>query len=406
MTDKELKEYIRKHRVYIYRDDIRVYPYGDPDNDWIKLDTYRGLVKAAYYLSNDQVIGYVSISLEGNPRLRDKTSREGLLEQGTAYEDLRILTLSALNFLHGEFQMAKLEPRKKPKRRKARSSKLYLQTEKVKKRIENLDKYLKEVKDYKGKELLTKLIKDYYKERNIYRRQIELVEDLAGVGIAVDATSHDSMITIGRARENINEIHYMIHSKSPDLDKLRDKINTLRGQITFINNLLIGTQPLFRSARRKKEKIKISDIVRTVIYYYNLPIEKINVQVDIKEVGPPFVITSSEGVMLQVFINLMDNSIYWLKVNKTKKPRITVLIDGNKGYVIFADNGPGVEKKHVDYIFEPFFSTKGIQGRGLGLYVARQLTDKYEYDLYYVAKKSEQILSGANFRIDFFEQEE
>lgn len=50
-------------------------------------------------------------------------------------------------------------------------------------------------------------------------------------------------------------------------------------------------------------------------------------------------------------------------------------------------------------------SYKGIHGRGLGLYIARQLTDKYEYDLYYVTRGSKKLLPGANFRIDFIEQE-
>lgn len=405
INDKELRQYIRDHRTYIYRDDIRIYPYGDADNDWIKLDIYRGLAKAGYYLSNDQLIGYVNISSKGNPNLRDKTSREGLLEQGTAYDDLRFLTLSALNFLHTEFQKAKLKPEKKAKYRKMRTSKLYLQTEKVGKRIDSLNKHLDETKDQGGKKLLNKLTEDYYKERNIFHRQIEIVEDLAGVGIAVDATSHDLMVVMNRAVEKINEVQAMVHSKNLDREKLTDKTDALQDQIMFMRSLLVGVQPLFRSSRRKNKELRMFDIVKTVKRYYETPLNKINVKVDIKEIGAPLILTSSEGVLLQLFINLMDNSIYWLKVSKTKEPKIEVLIDGDKGYVLFADNGPGVRKEDIDYIFEPFFSTKGIQGRGLGLYIARQLTDRYEYDLYYFEKKSEQILPGANFRIDFFEQE-
>lgn len=404
MTDKELKEYIRAHRLYIYRDDIRVYPYGDRDNDWMKLDIYRGLVRASYYFSNDQLIGYVDISSERNPKLRDKTNREGLLEQGTAYEDLRFLTLSALNYLHAEYQRAKLAATKKAKRLRERKSELYLQTEKVEKNIGNLDRHLKKVKDDKGKKLIATLTDEYLKERNIYRRQIEIVEDLAGVGIAVDATSHDLMLMMNRANERIKEIQTMIGSEEVDLERLSDKADALGGLIASIAANLSGIQPLFRSARRRRKELRISDIVKTVMRYYETPIKKARVQVEIKEVGPPLTITSSEGILLQLFINLMDNSVYWLRVSDVTRPKIEVVIDGEKGSVIFADNGPGVEEKYVDYIFEPFFSTKGLQSRGLGLYIARQLTDKYDYDLYYLNKKPEQILPGANFRIDFIEQ--
>ena len=404
IDDSKLRRYIREHRTYIYRDGIRVYPYGDSDNDWIKLDMYRGVIRAAAYLSNDQLIGYISISSEKNPRLKDKTNREGLLEQGTAYEDLRLLTLSALNFLHNEYQRFKLKPQ--PKHRKTRTSALYLQTEKVQKELDGLKKHLDEAQDQEGIRNLTKLTEDYYQERDIYRRQIEIVEDLAGVGIAVDATSHDLMLVMNRVVERTNEIYAEVYSEDVDIEKLRDKTEAVQGQLMFMKSLLTGIQPLFRSSRRRNKELAISNIIKTVQRYYETPLRELAAKVDIEEIGVPLIVTASEGVLLQLFINLMDNSVYWLKLSKTQEPRIEILIDGDHGYVIFADNGPGVEEKYIDFLFEPFFSRKGIQGRGLGLYIARQLTDRYEYDLYYLEEKNNWILPGANFKIDFSEQEE
>jgi signal transduction histidine kinase len=173
-----------------------------------------------------------------------------------------------------------------------------------------------------------------------------------------------------------------------------------------MKTLMVGIQPLFRSSRRRNKELFISDIVKTVQRYYEIPLKENKIEVLIKEIGSPLSIKSSEGVLLQLFINLMDNAIYWLRVSDTTKPTIEVLIDGDHGSTIFADNGPGIEKKYVNYIFEPFFSRKGIQGRGLGLYIARQLADRYEYDLYYLEEEGKGILPGANFKIDFLEQEE
>jgi signal transduction histidine kinase len=405
ITGNERKRYLRAHRTYIYRDGIRVYPYGDSDNDWLMLDTYRGVTKVGYYLSNDQLIGYIDISTRGNPDLKDKTNREGLLEQGTAYDDLRFLTLSAVNFLHVEFQKLIMKPELKAKHRKARTSNLFLQTEKVGQRIDSFREYLAEKKDEEAAKLLSRLSKDYYKERGIYQRQIELVEDLAGVGIAVDAASHDVMVVMNRAVEKVSELQSMTRSMNLHSNGLKDKVDALHEQIMFMRSLLTGIQPLFRSSRRRDKALKISDVVKAVTRYYETPLTVIKAQVDINEIGPPLIVTSNEGILLQLFINLMDNSVYWLKVSETKEPKIRAQIDGEKRFAIFADNGPGVRKEDIDYIFEPFFSTKGLEGRGLGLYIARQLTDRYGYDLYYMEKSTEQILPGANFRIDFIEQE-
>ena len=60
--DKDERKLIKEHRVYLYRDGIRVYPYGDKDDDWLGTDMTRGLIRASAFLSNDQVVGYVNIS--------------------------------------------------------------------------------------------------------------------------------------------------------------------------------------------------------------------------------------------------------------------------------------------------------------------------------------------------------
>lgn len=400
----DINDFIRSHRIYIYRDDIRVYPYGDADNDWLKLDIFRGITRAGFYFSNDQIIGYVKISSEHNEKLKDKTSREGLLEQGTAYDDLRMLNLSILNFLHVEYQIIIRKSQIMPKNRKQRVDKLYLQTEKVEKGLKTIDNYFRKQKDESGSKYLALLKDNYFTERNIYREQVALVEDLAGVGIAVDATSHDIMIIMERGIETINSISKIARTRNPDIEKLKDKADALQGQINYMNSLLHGIQPIFRSARRKKRELSLINIIKTVKRYYELPISKNSIELEIQEIGPPLKIKSSEGILLQLFINLIDNSIFWLNTNQSEDRKICIIINGDNGSVVFADNGPGVEKRYIDYIFEPFFSTKGMHGRGLGLYIARKLTDKYDYDLYYIEKKTNQVLSGANFRIDFIEQ--
>lgn len=76
------KELVEKHRIYLYRDNARVYPYGEAKNDWLEIDALRGLIRANEFLTNGQTVGFVSISHSENPLLRDKTNREGLIEDG------------------------------------------------------------------------------------------------------------------------------------------------------------------------------------------------------------------------------------------------------------------------------------------------------------------------------------
>ena len=75
--------------INVYRDGFRVLPYGEPRNDWLRLDLRR-VQNPTMRLSNNQIMGYVLISADKNPQLHDQSNREGLIE-GPALDDLREL---------------------------------------------------------------------------------------------------------------------------------------------------------------------------------------------------------------------------------------------------------------------------------------------------------------------------
>jgi hypothetical protein len=98
--------------INIYRDGFRVLPYGESRNDWLRLDLRR-VQNPTMRLSNNQIMGYVLISADQNPQLRDQSNREGLIE-GPALDDLRELVKMAL---------AELEKRRYTIRRQSNTGK-------------------------------------------------------------------------------------------------------------------------------------------------------------------------------------------------------------------------------------------------------------------------------------------
>ena len=63
--------------LYIYRDGIRVLPYGDTDYDWLDIEFRRTKGAAYYYFSHRKMFGFVEINAEHNRGLREKAGREG-----------------------------------------------------------------------------------------------------------------------------------------------------------------------------------------------------------------------------------------------------------------------------------------------------------------------------------------
>ena len=114
-----------------------------------------------------------------------------------------------------------------------------------------------------------------------------------------------------------------------------------------------------------------------------------------------------DAVLYQVFINLFDNALYWLQLIDDNR-KVVITFDGDAQSVIFSDNGYGVLESDQEYIFEAFYSGKGEDGRGMGLYIAKKLLSKNKYTIDLITDKAEKVECGANFRVCFIstDQEE
>lgn len=397
--DKDDKRIIRDHRIYLYRDDIRVYPYGEPDDDWLKIDTYRGTISAGSFLSNDQVVGYVNITQKGNPKLKDKTNREGLIEEGNTTEDFIVIIQSFLAYVrHKPYARYKndLEIRKRQD---------VYKTEQVYKHFEQIKDAVGDNKKLKA--LINNAEKTYEIERRYLVQRAETTEDLAGVGLSVESASHDIMGIIGKVLINLDSlISDLLSNNEINQEILLNELQSLRGGISFVESQLKDVQLLFKSSKQRRKNIRVKEIVEKVERIYRRLLTKENIILEIQTIGSPLVAKTTDAVLLQLLLNLFDNSVFWLQQISQQKKMIKIVLDGNTGKLIFSDNGPGVKDDDAPYIFEPFYSGKGEDGRGLGLYIARQLLERNDYSIDLAELSSEKVLTGANFVVCFLSEEQ
>jgi PAS domain S-box-containing protein len=101
-----------------------------------------------------------------------------------------------------------------------------------------------------------------------------------------------------------------------------------------------------------------------------------------KEWSGDLIVSAVPGELRQVFSNLLSNALDSLPPEghlriRAKEQRSEGSPDGQSIRVIFADNGCGIAPKLQSRIFDPFFSTKGAFGTGLGLWVTRQIVEKH-----------------------------
>ena len=88
--------------LYIYRDGVRVLPYGNSDVDWLDIEKRRSLKASDWFFSYRRGFGFVAINHEANSALVEKAGREGFREN-LAYRDFRAILINFFKQLAYEF---------------------------------------------------------------------------------------------------------------------------------------------------------------------------------------------------------------------------------------------------------------------------------------------------------------
>jgi len=394
---KDDKNILKEHRIYLYRDGIRVAPYGDPDDDWLQIDMFRGTISAGMFLSNDQVVGFIDITKKGNPKLKDKTNREGLIEEGDATRDFITLIQTLLFYIRQHpYKQYQESTKDRTAHQIHKSNIISSDLDELKQKLSNNPIALAAVNN---------LAKAYNLEKNYFEKRIETTEDLAGVGLSVETATHDIMLMLSKGILGLDDLIKDSISDSINKEDHIDELQKTRGIFSFVEAQLKDIQLLFKSSKQRRRNIRVNEVLNKVIRIYNNSLKKAKIELRVDEIGSPIIAKCTDAVLLQLFINLFDNAIYWLSVINNPSRHIKIILDGNNNQLIFSDNGPGISKDDEPFIFEPFYSAKE-DGRGLGLYIAKQLLERIDYSIWLADIKAEKILSGANFVVSFIKNEE
>ncbi len=88
--------------VYVYRDHIRILPYGNAGVDWLSIETRRNKGAAFYFFSNRRIFGAVSLTRRNNRNLEEKAGREGF-QHNKAYKQFTNILENLLQVLARDF---------------------------------------------------------------------------------------------------------------------------------------------------------------------------------------------------------------------------------------------------------------------------------------------------------------
>jgi signal transduction histidine kinase len=163
--------------------------------------------------------------------------------------------------------------------------------------------------------------------------------------------------------------------------------------IQFMSNTIDDFRNFFKSDK-EEEKFSIKKELDKVCSLSSAQLKTHNIDLEI--LGEDFEVIGYKNQFAQVILNLITNSKDAILEHKIKEGKITILMDKNNKKLYIKDNGGGIKTDNINKIFEPYFSTKGVQGTGIGLYMSKMILRNMQADIY--AKNSE---NGAEFVIEF-----
>lgn len=379
--------------VNIYRDGFRVLPYGEPQDDWLRLDLRR-VQNPTLRLSNNQIYGMVHISADANPKLRDQSNREGL-DDNQALQDLRDIMADVLSRL--ETMRYSARPRAASKSDKPVGG-IFAGFD-LKPLADYVSKQLPG--DEKAKELVQKTEQLFGGQLKELQTVLGRYQRLATLGQLIDHVLHEGRQPIAsinsEAALGLEDVKRADSLGSSFVTRIGGRFSVIRKQGDVLGIAFKRMEPFGGRRRGRPSQLYLEDIIRDAFGVFSDDIARLKIKTTLPRTQTLVRVDPAE--IQEVIINLTQNSVYWLgEVNESRR-EILINVE-RKGPdhvdILFSDSGPGVPAENKELIFDPYFSTKP-EGVGLGLSIVGEIvSDYYEGSLQLLQSGP---LKGANFLI-------
>lgn len=459
----EFSGFIKKQSgIRVFRDGFGIRPYGVDGNDWLKLGAGWTSATSYYGLRPSNTIGYVALSAKNNKYLEETTDREGFVDNPYSYNFFLLMkqvvktsnhTIEVVRREYNKFVKFKSEQKlnissedtgsliNRIRETASESSRLEIQVQETRKNLEHASLQVKELvvevnssplfyspeerkvtsnltQHAKALDDATKLLKNVELKliqakqlaevANILepdlirlREELEQFSELAGLGLIAEALVHEISIIVDNLAERTRALLNILKDKGSSepyvvayTERVYTAISRIRKQISHLDSSL-------HYVSEEQDIIKVSAFFEELRDFYNERFNRNNIELIIEQPIQDFEIRMNKGKLTQIIDNLLLNSEYWLieGLRQNNIPDAKIIAKIKAPLVEIYDTGQGIAESIENYLFQPFVTTKPV-GRGLGLFITRQLLDPSNCTIALLPDRN-QFGQRYIFRIDF-----
>ncbi len=218
-------------------------------------------------------------------------------------------------------------------------------------------------------------VRDYLAENLRAEEALRTAEKLAIAGRLAASIAHE----INNPLEAVVNLLYLIGSAS-SLEESKCYAQTATNELARVSEIVTQTLRFHREPSRPV-LVQVTEIVDSalILYQARLTSARIVLEKDFRECPP---ILARSGELRQLILNLVGNAVDAMAGGGTLRIRVTNSREHTNGSragirLTVADTGTGIPPAIKKKLFEPFVSTKGNNGTGLGLWVSSGIVQKH-----------------------------
>lgn len=218
----------------------------------------------------------------------------------------------------------------------------------------------------------SKIARDISDRKKVERLAVE-AEKIAVTGRMAAAIAHE----INNPLASVLNLIFLARQDGISKQDIRSYLATAEAELERVSHIARKTLGYYRDTVSPSE-VHLRDLMENVLALYRNRLLGQNIVVEAK-FNDLKKISVRPGEIIQIFSNVVANAIDAMPNEGTLSISITQAIKAGRDglQVIVNDTGNGISREHLNKIFEPFFTTKGSLGTGIGLWIAKQIVERY-----------------------------